>query len=175
MDFVVAIQCYKDKDDKGFILKELAVYNMESHCMGLWHFLPPYGKFEQTVRQKVTNNWVENNLHGIPWEFGYSQQGTVGSVLQSVIPKNAYANIYCKGHEVKKFLEEKSGYTVTDVNNNAEYLKQSLCLNLPTIIPQEKCTVHDGTCFHKQCCLMKVLKIAQVLNTSDSIVCEDVC
>ena len=88
-----------------FFVKEAAMILVEKDAKPSVYFFQPPCKWKKLLHaEQSVNEWLERNLHGIPWEAGATPYCDVIKVFQDSL-KDA-AVIYVKGLEKKKWIQE---------------------------------------------------------------------
>lgn len=97
-----------------YVVKELALYDLNQHSSQHWIFKPPEG-LEVTARKAVrANDWVSRHLHRIPWEEGDVEYKELTRILDQIASQ--YDVIYVKGQQKIEFLLEEVSLQPAIVN-----------------------------------------------------------
>lgn len=104
MEYIVDVQGFK-RSLNTFVFKEVAIISVEHDAVPtVYIFKPPYRWNCLLPEQKSSNRWLENNFHGILWDFGEIPYEKLEDTLEEAL-KDA-KKIYVKGIEKKKWLKE---------------------------------------------------------------------
>lgn len=97
-----------------FVIKELAFYSVNEGYHNCWFFLPPHSWENLLPSEKKCFKWVIKNRHHMEWNSGVLPYSTLHIILQYL--SSVYTNIYVKGLEKIKFLENILGRSILSVN-----------------------------------------------------------
>lgn len=112
MEFILDFQGFKN--EKEFIIKELAIISTDGQIYELHLFLPPYSFHELSKNVRNQVHWVEKHLHGLYWSSGFKQYSQLKDILKQIGIKG---NIYVKGTEKQTIISQiLSGFDVKVIN-----------------------------------------------------------
>lgn len=150
-DIVLDFQGFKDNDN-GFVIKELAIASFDGSLLQHWFVQSPFPyKWLNDTRRKECN-WSTKHFHGITWSEG---DLTLRQLSHRLAPILKDANVYVKGWEKKKFVEERfPAKSVTDLT----YYPPLKCLE-----PSTRCVLH-AKITGSVCALDNVFKIVHYYN-----------
>jgi len=157
MVFVVDIECLRGPDSE-FVVKELAICNLKTSQIEVYHLLPPYPEYYLQKQTRKTNSWISNNIHGIAWDDGYIGYDQLTNILQKAVDQEASLEpIYAKGVEKSDFI-----LSVLDRPNLVINLDNVGCPKPRDLFYTSEnpftCFVHTGNSDH--CALLKCAKFA---------------
>lgn len=98
-----------------FVIKELAYFDVDRDYHGRWSFLPPHPWKQLSPKDKKKFSWVTRYCHGLRWECGDLPYTALPLILSFLFV--SYSDIYVKGLEKSKFLENLSGKKILDLND----------------------------------------------------------
>lgn len=111
MSFYIDFQYFRHGTE--YIIKELGILNS---VVGLNHYIfkPPFNKYKLSFKDRKQTEWLKLNYHMLSWEDGYVPYNQLRAVLKEGL-KNA-KEIYVKGYEKQKWLENQ-GYNAINIEN----------------------------------------------------------
>lgn len=92
-------QFYKNR----FIIKELAVFDLNREHLRRWTFQPPFSFLNLNKHERRQYFWTKNNTHGYEWYYGELPYIELYFIFEELFQK--YENIYIKGVEKTKFVQ----------------------------------------------------------------------
>lgn len=132
-----------------FIIKELAYFDVERGYHGRWSFLPPHPWYMLTKKEKRKFSWTTRRCHGLSWESGDLPYTALPLIVSFLFL--SYSDIYVKGLEKSKFLENLSGKKILDLNNfkcpKVENLKFSTLHCPDHIVDFKHCALAKATAY----------------------------
>jgi hypothetical protein len=150
-DLVLDFQGFKDNDN-GFVIKELAVASFDGSLLQHWFVQSPFPyKWLNEVKRKECD-WITDRYHGISWKDG---DVTLRQLCHRLAPILKGANVFVKGVEKKRFVEERfSAKSVTDL----DYYP-----SLKSMQSTTRCAFHAKT-WGTMCALDNVFKVVYYNN-----------
>lgn len=115
-EYIVDFQGFQWPSNR-FILKEIAVIDLQTNNYVTHLFEPPTNWDLLPVKYKCANLWLTRNFHNLNWNDGYIPYHFLQKVLKQLIL--GATCIYVKGYEKKKFLTEilDNKYLVIDLTD----------------------------------------------------------
>lgn len=116
---IAVVEFHAFRDNFGqFIVKELVLVNVNEGFYTQLFFKPPYDRAVLKERFRKQVEWLENNYHRIPWEYG-DVEYSVDTIKHLC---SYYTTIYTKGEEKFHFLRQFHN-NVRQIPDNAPKLK----------------------------------------------------
>lgn len=143
-DVYIDIQGFRGNSNE-FILKEIAILMKDK----LHHMLfkQPFSKSCLVAKSRRTNDWLEDNFHGLKWDEGFIEYNEMEEILCGILPNGKDENVvfYVNGLEKQKWLAET--FHLQDVRAlrdhfwfDHEKFEKLLTWELPT------CTLNHSIC-----------------------------
>lgn len=149
---VVEFEAFRD-NNKQFVIKELAIADIEHGLSRVVLFAPPYERTRLNTKLERTADWVERHLHGISWHDGNVDYNRLSTIIRHFT--ETYSSVYTKGREKARFL---SGFhpNVTDLDdlNAPKYDYESREHTFQCPVSNHNCTDSDKTYLYS-CALRK--------------------
>lgn len=148
----VDLQGFKFKSNV-FIAKEVAVvFNSKEYVNFI--IKSPFSINFLTMEQQKQAKWLIKNFHHINWNDGYVSYSSVCNFLKVNLK---YSNIYVKGLEKKKWLENILGQEVFNIEDFGCINFRQLEVKYPKTV---RCSYHTGgVCALKNALLLKAENI----------------
>lgn len=162
---VIDIQCFIN-DNKTYILKELALCELNGLVIFHGVFKPPFDFKWLSKRNQATNRYCTNHIHGLKWSEGDIEYSSLSNILLEVT--HPYKILLTKGNEKKQFLENILKRTVTDLGQV-----------IPCPINELKAVNNELGCayYHNGLCAKLISqRLANYLSlhqSTDSVVCNE--
>lgn len=111
MNYYIDIQGFRD-DANNFIVKELGISHENEFRPMHYIFEEPCPHWEYSLKTRITNRYLSNHLHGLPWHFGDVPYNKLKDILSSL----EASRIYVKGLEKKRVIEKYVDCIVIDLS-----------------------------------------------------------
>lgn len=150
MIFVIDMQGFRGCNNT-FIIKELAVVNVNENFHRHFILKPPFSFSTLSRELQCQAHWVYENHHGLKWEGGLT---TFWEVKEYLLLNMKNTTIYVKGTEKKKWLDDLLGNIalVFNVEDHSCPNLKSLKQNYPDML---RCNAHSGCCALQNAFLLK--------------------
>lgn len=149
-------------DVQGFCInnnlfaKEVCVVGVDSEIK-TFLILPPFKYSELTYKDRITNKWLYNHLHGLCWNDGNSTLNEFREYIISYLKKEHYHIIYVKGIEKVKWLSQLLGEMEIYIYNLDDF-------NCPNIRTLYKSNININICkYHRNSCKEMCAKKSAIL------------
>ena len=80
MEYIVDFQAFK-KPTNSFVIKDLAILNINDGLLKLYTFKPPFDWNELLTQYKVENKWLENQYIHKKWTSGVIEYAELEHIL----------------------------------------------------------------------------------------------
>lgn len=148
-------------DVQGFFLdnklypKEVSI-SVDDDVKKIKSFLiePPFKYTSLTQREKITNIWLYNHLHGLSWDDGDYTLKELKDYLKLILKKEKYLTIYVKGIEKLRCLKKLMGNEEQNEEEEEEEIyilniDDMNCLNIKTLYKYNRhiniCNSHNNS------------------------------
>lgn len=126
-----------------FIVKELVLVNVDAGFYTQVFFKPPYDRTVLDKQRRKQTEWLENNYHGIRWEYGELEYS-----LDTIKTLCSYfTTIYTKGLEKCRFLQQFHN-NVHSIPDNAPklsvYNDSVYCPAHPMLVKPVRCALQTA-------------------------------
>lgn len=101
MEFILDFQGFKN--EKEFVIKELAIISTDGTIYELQLFLPPCSLHELPTNVIKRVHWIEKHLHGLYWSSGFKEYSQIKDIFKYIDIKG---NVYVKGLEKQTFIAQ---------------------------------------------------------------------
>lgn len=135
---VVEFHAFRDNYGQ-YIVKELALVSGADKCYTQIFFKPPFAKTELETHYRRMADWLETNLHRIPWEFGDTEftEETMRTLC------GYFDTIYTKGAEKVRYLQQFHN-DVKQLPDTAPKTKFGQQVECPVHILSGPCALHSA-------------------------------
>lgn len=156
-------------DIQGFYLdnklfgKEISVSGVD---LNIKTFLiqPPFKYSELPYREKITNKWLYNHLHGLCWDDGNSILDEFREYITTTLKDEGNINIYVKGLEKARWLKQQIAKEEICIFNLDEFN----CPNIRTLYKNNEnintCNYHHKNNSCQMCAEKTVIILRNYIN-----------
>lgn len=114
---VLDIHCFFN-NSLQYIVKEMAVYDLNHHSGQHWIFKAPKNLDIYNAKARRANKWLTANSHGIHWEDGEVNYEDLSRILNRIA--SSYDIVYVKGQQKILFIESQIGNSICPQFVNVE-------------------------------------------------------
>ena len=124
---IIEFQAFRGNDN-SFIIKELAILDLQTYLIYPFMFKPPFLFKELNSKSKRTNKWLTKNFHHISWDDGFTDLRDLDSIMYHFGSK--FTRIHTKGSEKRNWIQLYTTAEVNDVtiDKTIEYNVNNVCL-----------------------------------------------
>lgn len=111
---VIMFETFPGEEEERFVIKELAIVDIEQELCRVVLFKPPYKHSRLSTKNARTADWLESYYHGLSWYDGAVEYAQLQTIIRDVC--RTYSIVFTKGLEHTRFLS-KFHSNVVDLND----------------------------------------------------------